>query len=248
MSAAASVAFLAVLAAWPAIALAQAPEFPLPPKTWDSPVADMRPFSMVLLDRLEYQVRSGANGWLWDGAAWFGGDFNKVWLKSEGESTTGEGTQSADVQVLYARRISPYWYVQAGARNEVRPSPSRTTGVLAIQGLAPYWFNVQASAFLGRGLSGRVEAEYDQLITQRLVLQPRLETNFSTTSDHDRGEGAGLRDLELGLTLRYEIRREIAPYIGVSWRRKFGTTASLSRQQGENPGETAITLGIRLWY
>lgn len=156
--------------------------------------------------------------------------------------------EAADVQALYARRISPYWYIQAGLREEPRPRPSRTTGVLALQGLAPYWFDVEASAFFGRGVSGRVGLEFDQLITQRLVLQPRLETNFASTRDTARGVGAGINDVEIGLRLRYEIRRELAPYIGVSWTRTLGATADLARQQGRDVRETAVVLGVRVWY
>lgn len=227
---------------------AQTNPFPLPPKEWGPPVPDARPFTYLLIDRLEYRVRSGTDGWAWEGQAWMGGDLNKFWLKSEGEAEINRGPEAADVQALYARRIAPYWHLQAGVREDARPRPSRTQGVIAVEGLAPYWLNVQASAFLGNGVSGRVEIDYDQLLTQRFILQPRLETNFSGSTDRERGIGSGFTDLELGLRLRYEIRRELAPYIGVSWTRKLGNTADIARQQGRDASETAVIIGVRAWY
>ena len=223
--------------------------FPLPPKEWPKPVTDQKPFSYVLLDRFEYRAQKGADARVWDAQAWFGGDWNKLWLKSEGKNSVGGGTEDADIQALYARRISPFWYLQGGIRQEARPTPSRNQAVLAIQGLAPYWFDVQASAFIGSGnVSGRLEADYDQLLTQRLVLQPRIETNFSGSSEPMRGIGKGLNDVELGLRLRYEIKREFAPYVGVTWTRKLGETADFARAQGRDVRETALVVGLRIWY
>ena len=228
-------------------ALAQDP-YPLPPKDWPRPVMDTERFTFVLLDRLEYRAKSGNDAWAWDAQGWWGGDYNKLWLKSEGEGEWRGAAESADVQLLYARRVSPYWHLQAGVRQDARPQPSRNTGVLAIQGLAPYWFGVEASLFFGNGLSGRLEAEYDQLLTQRLILQPRIHTTFAGSSDPERGIGSGVNDVELGLRLRYEIRREFAPYIGVDWKRKFGGTADLARAEGHDVSERALVLGVRVWY
>lgn len=233
-------------------ALAQQQErvdpFPLPPREWPSPVMDTERFAFLLLDRLEYRAQKGADARVWDIQSWFGGDYNKLWLKSEGTRAEGR-TEEADLQVLYARRVSPYWHVQGGVRSETRPSPRQNYGVLAIQGLAPYWFNVEASAFFrGGDVSGRLEAEYDQLLTQKLVLQPRIETNFSAVAEPARGAGKGLNDIEVGLRLRYEIRREFAPYIGVVWTRKLGDTADLARSRGEDATGRAIVAGLRVWY
>lgn len=241
----AALAFLFV--ATGALAQQQDP-FPLPPKDWPAPVMDTHRFTYLLVDRLEYHAKSGKDAWAWDAQGWWGGDYNKLWVKTQGEGEWQGAAEKADVQALFARRISPYWHLQAGVRQEARPTPSRTTGVLAIEGLAPYWFGVDASLFFGNGVSGRIEAEYDQLLTQRLILQPRIETNFSGSADPDRDVGSGLNDLELGLRLRYEIRREIAPYIGVSWTRKLGDTADIARAAGHETSETALVVGIRLWY
>lgn len=228
-------------------ALAQ-DRFPLPPKDWPKPVMDTEPFTFLLLDRLEYRAKAGNDAWAWDAQGWWGGDYNKFWFKSEGDGEWRGAAESADVQALYARRISPYFYLQGGVRQAARPTPSRNQGVLAIQGLAPYWFDVEASLFLGSGLSGRLEAEYDQLLTQRLILQPRIETNFAGSSDPARGVGSGVNDLEVGLRLRYEIRREFAPYIGIDWKRSLGATADLTRAAGRDTSETAVVLGVRIWY
>lgn len=231
-----------------ALAQQQEDPFPLPPKEWPKPVMDEERFAYLLLDRLEYHARKGADASVWDAQAWFGGDYNKLWLKSEGNAVSGRA-EEADLQALYARRVSPFWYLQTGVRQEVRPTPSRNQGVIAIQGLAPYWFNVEASAFIGGGsVSGRLEVEYDQLLTQRLILQPRIETNFAGSAEPARGVGKGLNDVELGLRLRYEIKREIAPYVGVTWARKLGDTADLTRQQGKDVTEKALVVGIRVWY
>lgn len=226
----------AALALLARAALAQDP-FPLPPKDWPHPVMDHERFGMLLLDRLEYRARSGDDGWAWAGEAWWGGDRHRLWLKSQGEGAVRGPGEHGELQALYARRVSPYWNLQAGVREEARPRPSRTTGVLAIEGLAPYWFHVTASAFVGRGLAGRLEAEYDQLLTQRWIVQPRAELDFSASQDAPRGVRSGLNDVALGLRLRYEVRREFAPYVGINWTRRIGQDS-----------ETALVLGLRAWY
>jgi copper resistance protein B len=231
------------------MARAQEDRFPLPPKEWPKPIDDAQPFTYLLLDRLEYRATKGADALYWDAQAWYGGDYNKLWLKSEGQRTVGGRTEDADLQVLYARRIAPFWHLQGGVRSEVRPEPTQNYGVLAIQGLAPYWFDVEASAFFrGGAISGRLEAEYDQLLTQRLILQPRIDADFSTTADPARGVGRGINDVVLGLRLRYEIKREFAPYVGVTWSRKFSDTADFARSRGEGVRATTLVFGLRVWF
>lgn len=221
----------------------------MPPREWASPVMDRQIFAFFLLDQLDYRAQPGDDLLAWDAQAWIGGDYNKVWLKTEGESEAGGSTEEADVQALYARRISPFWFVQTGIRREARPRPATDAAVLGIQGLLPYRFNVETSAFLRSGeLSGRFEAEYEVLFSQRLILQPRFETNFSTSADSQRQIGRGVNDVQLGLRLRYEIRREFAPYVGVTWTRQIGDTADLTRARGEDTSEYAIVAGLRVWY
>lgn len=242
-------ALLLIMLAAAGFAQAQDDRFPLPPKEWPSPVADREPFLFLLLDRLEYRAQKDADAQFWDAQAWFGGDYNKLWLKSEGQRSVGGRTEEADLQVLYAWRIAPFWHLQGGLRNEVRPGPTQNYGVLALQGIAPYWFAVEASAFFRGGtVSGRLEAEYDQLLTQRLILQPRIDSNFSTSADPARGVGSGINDVELSLRLRYEIKREFAPYVGVTWSRKLGDTADIVRSRGEDVRATAVVFGLRAWF
>lgn len=225
-------------------------EFPLPPKQWGEPVMDRPVIPFLLLDRLERRWQEGRDLRVWDVQGWIGGDYDKLWLKSEGEDRVGESTEQAEVQALYARLISPFWYLQAGVRYEERPSPSRTSLALGVQGLAPYWFDVEATAYLSEKgkLSAGFEAEYDLLFTQRLILQPRVETTFAGSAEEERGVGRGFNNVELGLRLRYEIRRQFGPYIGVTWSRKLGDTADLARQAGEEVTERAVVAGLRIWF
>lgn len=227
---------------------AQQDPFPLPPKDWPAPVMDTERFTYLLLDRLEYRWQKGDNAAIWNAQAWWGGDTNKLWLKSEGEKAAGH-TEEAELQALYARRITPFWHLQAGVRHEARPGPAQNYAVLALQGMAPYWLELDASIFVRAGeLSGRLEAEHDLLFTQRLILEPSVETNFAGAADPARGIGKGLNDIELGLRLRYEIRREFAPYIGVNWTRLVGGTAAFARQEGGEVGNFAPVAGLRLWF
>ena len=229
---------------------AQKDEFPLPPKEWPAPVMDRQVFPFLLLDRLEYRSQKGEDLRAWDVQGWVGGDYDKLWLKSEGEDEAGGRTEQADIELLYARLISPFWHLQGGLRYEERPSPSRSSLALGVQGLAPYWFEVEATAYVSEKgkLSVNFEAEYDLLFTQRLILQPLVETTFTAYAEPERGIGQGFNDIELGLRLRYEFRRQFAPYIGVTWSRKLGDTADLARRAGEDVTERAVVAGLRLWF
>jgi copper resistance protein B len=243
-------AALAALGAMAPAAHADRHQFPLPPKDWPAPVDDTMPFAFVLADRLEYRWNQGADSRVWDVQGWVGGDYDRFWFKTEGERIAGGDIEDAEVQALYARRIAPFWFVQAGVRYDARPKPTRNYAVLGIQGLAAYWFDVEATALVSdKGdTSARLEAEYDVLFTQRLILQPRIETNGAFSADEARGVGKGVNDVELGLRLRYEIKREFAPYIGITWRKNFGDTADLARRTGVDVENRAIVAGVRVWY
>jgi copper resistance protein B len=204
-------------------------------------------FSKVMVDTLEY-AGGREDGYRWDAEAWVGGDINRAVFRTEG--TGAGGLHEAEVQALYSRAIGPYFDLQAGLRHDFEPDPSRTYAVLGVEGLAPYWFDVEAAAFLSdKGdLLARLGASYDQLITQRLVIQPRAELNFAAQDMAAQGLGSGLSGFELGLRLRYEIRREFAPYVGVSYERKTGRTADFARASGEAAGEKRFVIGIRAWF
>ena len=195
-------------------------------------------------------TRKGSDGFRWDGEAWLGGDINRLVLKSEGGGAFSSGVDSAEIQALYSRAIGPYWNVQAGVRHDFQPNPSRTYATIGIEGLAPYWFEVEGALFLSdKGdVLARAEGYYDQRITQRLILQPRVELNFSAQDVPENRIGSGLSNAELGLRLRYEIRREFAPYVGISYERKVGDTARYARADGEGVGGTSFVLGVRAWF
>jgi copper resistance protein B len=207
-------------------------------------------YYQVLFNLAEYQARKGSDGYRWDGEAWVGGDINRLWLKSEGEGGFGKALESAEVQALYSHALDPYWNLQAGVRYDFKPNPSRTYATIGIEGLAPYQFEVEGALFLSdKGdVLARAEGYYDQRITNYFVLQPRVEANFAAQDVRETGIGSGLTDLEAGLRLRYEGRREFAPYIGVSWERQFGDTARFSRARGDDTGGFSFVAGVRTWF
>lgn len=206
--------------------------------------------SMILFNLAEYQVRSGRDGLRWDGEGWFGGDINRLVVKTEGEGEFAHTIDDAEVQLLYSRAIGPYFDLQGGVRYDFEPDPSRTYLTIGFEGLAPYWFEVEGAVFLSNkgDVLGRLEGYYDQLITQRLVLQPRAEFNLAAQDVPENGVGSGLSNIELGLRLRYEIRREFAPYVGVSWERKLGDTSRFARREGERVRSSSLVLGLRTWF
>ncbi len=207
-------------------------------------------FTFLQAEELEYRVQDGDDQVSWDVQGWAGTDYDKVALKSEGEHVIGGETESAEVQILYKRLISKFFDAQAGVRYDLKPDPSRAYGVIGLQGLAPYFFEVDANLFVSNkgNLSGRLEAEYELLLTQKLILQPAIELNFAFSEDRQIEVGSGVNDIELGLRLRYEIVREFAPYIGVHWEKKFGQTADFARSDGGEAASLSFVAGVRLWF
>ncbi|MDB5479480.1 MAG: copper resistance protein CopB [Caulobacteraceae bacterium] len=205
--------------------------------------------SQVMANLAEYQARPGGGGYRWDGEAWFGGDINKFVLTSEGEGSVRQGLNSAELQALYARAVTPYFDLHAGVRQDFAPL-GRTYATVGFQGLAPYWLDIQGALFLStRGeLLGRLEGTYDLRLTQRLILQPRAELNLAAQDTPQTQTGSGLSTAELGLRLRYEVRREFAPYIGISYDQKVGRTADFARARGEDPAAASLVVGIRAWF
>lgn len=200
-------------------------------------------------DRVEFRAREGRNGYLWDVQGFYGGDIDKFWFKSEGEGSFGEPIESAEVQALWSRAIAPFFDLQAGVRQDLA-GPSRTHAVVGIQGLAPYLFEVDAAAFFSNkgDFTARIEAELDQKITQRLILQPRGEIGLSAQDIPELGIGAGIDKIELGVRLRYEIAREFAPYVGIDQEWKIGGSADFARLAGEDPSTTNYVVGVRFWF
>ena len=204
----------------------------------------------VMIDQLEATSVDGEEGYAWDAQGWYGGDIHRFWWKSEGEGEFGGELEEAEVQALYSRAFTPYFDFQTGLRQTYRPEGDRTDLVVGVQGLAPYWFEVDAAAFLSNKgeLTARAEVEYDQRITQKLILQPRAEVNLSAEDIPELGIGAGLSTLQVGARLRYEIRREFAPYVGVEWTRSFGATRDFAEARGRSAEDTRVVVGIRAWF
>ncbi len=204
----------------------------------------------ISLNLAEYQARKGRDGFRWEGEGWYGGDIHRLTVKSEGETAFGEGLDAAEAQLLYSRAIGPYFNAQAGLRQDFGHGPDRTHAVIGFEGLAPYWFEVEGALFLSdKGdLTVRIEGSYDQRITQRLIVQPMAEMNFAAQNVPESGIGAGLSDVELGLRLRYEIVREFAPYVGVEWARKVGSTARYTRADGDDADSVSLVAGVKLWF
>jgi copper resistance protein B len=202
----------------------------------------------LLFDQLERRNTAAGNAAVWGVEGWYGGDTNKVWLRSEGERVGGR-TQNARAELSWDHAFARWWSVQTGGRQDFGTGPGRTWAAIGVQGLAPYWFNTEATFYVGeQGRTAvRLKTEYELLLTQRLILQPEGEANLYGKSDPARQLGSGLSDLEIGLRLRYEVRREFAPYIGVVWSRQFGGTADRVRESGGNPSDVQFVVGVRAW-
>ena len=204
----------------------------------------------VLFNLAEYRVQDGRDAYRWEGEGWIGGDINRFVVKTEGEAAVGQGVEAGEVRALYSRAIDPWFNLQAGVRHDFEPGPPRTYATIGFEGIAPYWFKVEGALFLSdKGdLLGRLEGYYDERITQRLTLQPRAEFNFAAQDVPANGIGSGLSEAELGLRLRYEITREVAPYVGISYDTKVGRTAAYATNSGERASKLSFVAGFRVWF
>jgi copper resistance protein B len=213
-------------------------------------VSDDQITTMLMVDQLEYRFGEHDEFIAWAGQLRIGTDEDKVSFKTEGETVIGGATESVEGQLVYQRLISKFFDAQIGVRHDFEPGPTRTYGVVGVQGLAPQWFEVDANAFVSdRGdVSFRVEAEYDLLLTQRLILQPVVEVEAALSQDEEIGQGDGLRSIEAGLRLRYEVKREFAPYIGLHWEKAFGDTADFKREEGEETANLSFVTGVTFWF
>jgi copper resistance protein B len=207
-------------------------------------------FSQVMLDLAEVKIAQGREGYGFEANVWYGGDINRVVFKAEGEGEFGEAMEGAELTGLYSRAIDPYFNLQAGIRQDVGAGPDRTHAVIGVEGLAPYWFEVSGYLYLSTEgeVTASVAGEYDQRLTQRLILQPKVEFDLSAQDMPELGIGSGLTGAEFGLRLRYEVAREFAPYVGVVHKRNFGRTADYARAAGEDRASTNLVMGVRAWF
>jgi len=204
---------------------------------------------MLLVDQLEAFHGRDGSGQAWELQGWYGGDTDKLWLRSEGERSGGR-LEDGDVEALWSHAVAAYWDTTLGVRHDLGDGPSRDWLAAGMQGLAPYWFDVEATLYLGAAgrSAARLRASYDLRFTQRLILQPELEANLYGRRDPARGLGRGLTDVQFGLRLRYEIRREFAPYVGVQFAQRLGATADLARTAGRAVFDRQFVAGLRIWF
>ncbi|CDO35226.1 Copper resistance B [Novosphingobium sp. KN65.2] len=209
-------------------------------------------FSTLALqvDRLDYRMKDGKDGYGWEGEAWYGGDIDRIVVASEGEGTFGEAAERIEVAAYWRHALDPWFNLQVGARHDFRPDPQRTYALLGIQGLAPYWFEVEGQLLVSdKGdVHARGKASYDQRLTQVLVLEPEVEFDFAFQDVPEIGVGAGFERVEMGARLRYDANRSLAPYIGVNWERKLGETARIARAAGEGASDVSAVVGIRAMF
>lgn len=206
-------------------------------------------YSKVMLDEAEYRPSSKGDAFAWEGEGSYGGDINRFVLSSRGEAESGD-VHRAELHALYARAIDPYFNLEVGVRQDFQPRPRRTYAALGVSGVAPYWFELEATAFVSHkgDFSARLEGSYDLRLTQKLILAPKLELNLNAQDVPELGLGAGLSTLEAGLRLRYEIRPEFAPYIGVVHEQSLGDTADFVRAADEDTRDTRFVAGVRAWF
>lgn len=217
------------------------------PAPFGAPVGDEQVYSHLLIDQFEARI-GGDTGLRWEAQAWAGPDEWRVWLKSEGEDTR-QGVEDGQLEAYVSKPISTYWNLQVGGRYDLDSRPGRAWAAVGIEGLAPGFFNVSATAYAGeKGVAGKLELSYDQLLTNRLVLQPQVELNLYSRNDPARLVGAGVSDLDAGLRLRYEIMRKFAPYVGVTWEQRFGRASDFTRAAGQSPSAVRFTAGLRTWF
>jgi copper resistance protein B len=207
-------------------------------------------FAHLLISQLEGRFGfNEGNTFRWEAEGWVGTDENRLWLLTEGRYSNNELDDGIH-QLFYGRAVSTYFDAMVGVRYDLDSLPSRGWGAIGIQGLAPQFFKVSAFGYIsGDGhLAARLEASYDLQITQRLILQPQTELNFYTKDDPARKVGAGLSELDVGLRLRYEITREFAPYIGITYFGLYGTTADYASAGGGSTQQIRFTIGLRTWF
>jgi copper resistance protein B len=203
----------------------------------------------LMIDQLEFAGGSGATALAWDGQAWYGGDYDKVWLKTEGAPNPVNQDTSRN-ELLWDHALTRWWDLQTGVRYDLGHGPARGWAAVGVEGLAPYWFDVEATLYLGEAgrTAAHLQVEHDLLITQRLIVEPEIETNLYGKNDAAHEVRSGLSDLQIGLRLRYEIRRELAPYVGVAWRRNLGAPAPLPGGSGPGTESLQWVAGFHVWF
>jgi len=214
------------------------------------PVMDQSIFAHLIFNELEGRFGGSNPEFRWEGQGWIGTDYDKLWIKSEGTLQSNGTLDDGQQQFLYSRAVTTYFDLQGGLRSDIDSRPTRNWAAFGIQGLAPYFFDLELTGYVsGQGhLAAKLEASYDLLLTQRLILQPQIEVNLYSKADPARLVGAGFSDIDTGIRLRYEFTRNFAPYLGVVYEGKFGQTASYTRRAGESTSDFRFVFGVRAWF
>lgn len=221
----------------------------LPGFSYAGKMSDDPLLTMLVIDQLEIRNTDRNNPLVWDADVWIGKDLHKLWIKTEGEYVDGR-VEEIELQMLYSRAIAPFWDLQFGWRRDIRPTPDRDWLTLGLKGLSPYFFDIDTALFIGTSgrTSLRLQAEYEVMLTQRWVLVPEIELNLYGKNDPATSIGSGLSNIEAGLRLRYEVRREFAPYVGLNWTRLYGQTADYARAEGADIEGVQFVFGVRAWF
>lgn len=221
---------------------------------WPKPVDDTENYSLTLLDLLEYTPADDGS-LVWDLVSWYGGDVHRLWIKTEGDyGLSSPNSGEADFQLLYGRLVTSFFDAQLGARYEQawggNRRATRISAALGLQGISLYFFELETAIFVGEAghLAGRLTASKDFLFTQKTIAQLRLESNAAAKHSDEFESGSGINDLSLGARLRYEVKREFAPYIGIEWTNFFGETADYRKRAGGEASTWSAVAGVRAWY
>jgi len=208
---------------------------------------DAAHFGSLWLDQLEWRGLNEPNGAAWQGEGWYGGDYDKAWIRTQGESYSG-GAEDARAELFWDHAIARWWSLQVGGREDFGTGPARSWAAFGVRGLAPQGFDVEATLYAGDAArtAARLKVEYELLFTQRLILQPEMEVNLYGRADPARDLGSGVANLEVGMRLRYEVRREFAPYAGVVWLRRYGA-GNFPGVAARDQNELSLALGLRVW-
>ena len=203
----------------------------------------------LMIDQFEKRYTDGKDPLILEADAWIGQDLNKAWFKIDAEHVDGK-LEELELQALYSRAVDPYWDLQIGWRHDNKPAPRRDWLAVGVKGLAPYWLETDAALFIGGNgqINARLQMEYEWMLTQQWVLSPEVEASFYSEDDPAHAIGSGLSTVQAGLRLRYEIKREFAPYIGVNWTGTFGDTADLAGTMGKDTHDSQFVMGIRTWF
>ena len=206
-------------------------------------ISDDPLLTMVKADKLEFRDSDEGNLLVWEFDAWAGKDLNKFWLKVTGESVDGD-VESNEVDLLYSKAIAPFWDLQMGLRHEFKPQPTDDWLGIGVMGVAPYLFEVDANVFINEdsNINARLDAEYEYMFTQKVILIPNFEMSLYSDDDNARGIVSGLASAELGLRLHYQIKREFSPYIGINYEKKFGNSVI------EESSESQLLAGLSFWF